>query len=191
MAYSNFFHIKENEDGVELRFLKTIIDTVDCVINKNTIAREKYENTFWDDRHDEVPTIDGHFNIENGDVLYVSKCSRYDYENGLINDGSLIIVVYKHGKGAEVIYCSKRLPLPFKKIILDTFCTFKDGKMIQLDDSMFIADKPNVQNTDLNIGYLYNKVHEEDVHRYTCKTYLDQAEEIYRKMFAGISNRCI
>lgn len=191
MGYSNFFHIKENGDGVELRFLKTIIDTVDCVINNNTVAREKYENTFWDDRHDEVPTIDGHFNIENGDVLYVSKIQRYDYENGFINDSSLIIVVYKHGKGAEIIYCSERSPSPFKKIVLDTFCTFKDGKMIQLDDSMFIADKPNVQNIDLNISYLYDKVYKGDVHRHTCAFLLDRANQIYRNIFAGISNRCI
>jgi hypothetical protein len=41
MAYSNFFHIKENGDAVELRFLKTVLDTIDCVINKDTVAREK------------------------------------------------------------------------------------------------------------------------------------------------------
>nr|DAD57789.1 MAG TPA: hypothetical protein [Bacteriophage sp.] len=191
MAYSNFFHIKENEDGVELRFLKTIIDNIDCVINKNTVAREKYENTYWDNRHDEVPTIDKHFNIENSDVLYVSKVERYDYESGFINNGSLVIVVYKQGKSAEIIYCEKRLFSPLKDIVLDTFCIFKDGKMIPLDESMFIADKPNIKDVYLNIGYLYNRVHKEDVHRYTCETSLNQAEEIYRKMFAGISNRCI
>ena len=191
MAYSNFFHIKENEDGVELRFLKTIIDTVDCVINKKTVAREEDFETYYDDRHDEVPTIDGHLNIENGDVLYASEVITYDYERGFINNGSLIIVVYKQGRGAEVIYCSQRLDLPLKEIISNIFCTFKDGKMIPLDNSMFIADKPNIKDAYLNIGHLYKRVHERDIDRYSCKSLLDLANNIYRDIFAGISNNCI
>ena len=191
MAYSNFFHIKENGNGVELRFLKTVLDTIDCVINKDTVAREKYEKTYYDDRHDEVPTIDGHFNIENGDVLYVSKAIKYDYERGFIDDGSFIIIVYKQGKAAEVTYLSRRLSSTLKNVILDTFCTFKDGKMIPLDSSMFIADKPNLKDVYSHIGYLYKKVYEDDINRYVCEFLLEQANDIYRKMFARISNRCI
>lgn len=192
MAYSNFFHIKKDGNGVELRFLKTIIDEIDCVINEKTVAREKNNDTYWDDRHDEVPTIDKDFGIESGDVLYVSEAKSYHYDGPpRANDHPLVIVLYKQGKNAEIIYCYKRQFSILKNIVLDVFCTFKDGKMIPLDNYMFIADKPHISDVAWDMGYLHNIVHKEDIHRHTCGFILNQAHDIYIKMFAGISNRCI
>lgn len=192
MAYSNFFHIKEDGDYVEFRFLKTIIDKVDCVINKKTVARKDNSETYWNDRHDEIPTIDNHFGIECGDVLYVSEVNSYNYgEPKLINDSPLAIILYKHDKGAEIIYCYKRQFSNLKNIVLDTFCVFKDGKMVPLDSSMFIADKPHIKDVSWDMRYLHNRVHKEDIHRHTCEFLLDEANDIYHEMFAGISNRCI
>lgn len=192
MAYSNFFHIKKDEDSVEIRFLKTIINEIDCVINEKTVARGKDSDTYWDDRHDEIPTIDKNFGIESGDVLYVTEVKNYYYDNLLrANDYPLIIALYKQGKSAEIIYCYKREFSILKNIVLDTFCTFKNGKMVPLDDSMFIADKPHILDTAWNMGYLHNMVYKEDIHRHTCGFILNQANEIYHKMFAGISSQCI
>lgn len=183
MAYSEFFHIKKVENGVELRFLKTIIDTVDCVINKNTVARGDSFNTYDQDRHDELPTIQGHLNIEYGDVLYVSK--------GGTAKASLIIIVYKQGKDAEVIFCLKTEVSNLENIIFDTFCAFKNNKMIPLDVSMFRADVPNVDKIKWDAGYLFKRIHDETIDKYSCKTCLDRAENIYNELFSNISNQCI
>lgn len=192
MAYSNFFHIKKNGDGVELRFLKTVIDDVDCVINNKTVARKDGTDTYLDDRHDEVPTIDKHFNIEYGDVLYVSETKAYISSDAeFTSNSSLIIVVYKQGRPAELVYCFKKHLSDLKDVVLDTFCLFKDGKMVPLDASMFMADKPNIKTIEWEMGYLHNRVYKEDVDRYSCEFNLEQADGIYRKMFAGISNTCI
>ena len=192
MAYSNFFHIKEDGDYVEFRFLKTVIDEVDCVINKKTVARKDKSETYWNDRHDEVPTIDKHFGIECGDVLYVSEAKSYHYdEPNFTNDSPLTIVLYKQGKGAEVIYCYKRQFSILKDIVLDAFCVFKDGKMAPLDSSMFTADRPRIPDVAWDMGYLHNRVYKDDVHRHTCEFHLNEANDIYRKMFTGISNQCI
>ena len=180
MAYSEFFHIKKAGDGVELRFLKTIIDTVDCVINKKTVARGDSLNTYDKDRHDELPTIQGYFNIEYGDVLYVSK--------GGTAKASLIIIVYKQGKDAEVIFCLKTKVSSLENIILDTF---KNNKMIPLDVSMFRADVPNVDKIKWDAGYLFKCIHDETIDRYSCKTYLNRAENIYKELFLNVSNQCI
>lgn len=188
MAYSEFFHIKKAKDGVELRFLKTIIDTVDCVINKKTIARGDSFNTYDQDRHNELPTIQGHFNIEYGDVLYVSRMETIKKSGWR---APLIAIVYKQGKDAEIIYYSEARCSNLENIVLDTFCMFRDNKMIPLDSSMFKADVPNISKIKWDAEYLFGCIHDETIDKYSCKTYLNRAENIYKELFLNISNQCI
>lgn len=196
MAYTDFFHIKKDKDGVELRFLKTCIDTVDCIINNKTTSRGDEPDHYYDDRHDEAPTIDKHFNIEDGDVVYVSKEYRRDKylsdQKLLDNVPILIIIVYKPGKSAEVIYsCNYSHSFIFKKVVSEKFCLYKNREMIPLDESMFKADIPHIENAKLYMDLLYSRVYGEDISRYMCESALERAEKIYDKLFLEINDSCI